>query len=310
MSTFVNVIRTAIDAGAVIVYAGMGELLLERTGVLNLGLEGIIAIAAASAVLAAQWATTPFTALAVAVLVGAAMGFVFMIVTVVFRANQVLAGLAMFLVGVGLASHLGGSVTGNPAPVTFESVPIPVLSDIKWVGDALFDHDPLVYFGYVALPVIVWFVLNRTRHGINLRAVGEDPAAADATGVSVMRIRAFYAVLGGAMAGVGGATLSLAFTPGWTQNVVAGRGWIALAVVIFAMWRPGRLIVGAILFGALISVSFIAQDKGWNIPGQVLNMLPYLITIALIVFAVVRNQGKRATVAPAALATPFFREER
>lgn len=310
MITFTNIISTAIDAGAVIVFAGMGELLLERTGVLNLGLEGIIAIAAASAVIAAQWATTPFTALGVAILVGAAMGVAFMVVTVIFRANQVLAGLAMFLIGIGLAGHLGGSVTGNPSPVTFESVPIPFLSEIPHVGPMFFDHDPLVYFGYTILPIIVWFVLNRTRHGINLRAVGEDPAAADATGISVTAIRSFYAVLGGALAGVGGATLSLAFTPGWTPNVVAGRGWITLAVVIFAMWRPGRLVLGAILFGALISVSFIAQDRGWNIPGQVLNMLPYLITLALIVITVVRSRGKRATVAPAALAVPFFREER
>ena len=310
MNTFTNIISTAIDAGAVIVYAGMGELLLERTGVLNLGLEGIIAIAAASAVIAAQWATTPFTALAIAILVGAAMGVVFMVVTVVFRANQVLSGLAMFIMGIGLAGHLGGGVAGNPSPVTFEAVPIPILADIPHIGPMFFDHDPLVYFGYAVLPLIVWFVLNRTRHGINLRAVGEDPAAADATGVSVMGIRSFYAVLGGALAGVGGATLSLAFTPGWTPNVVAGRGWIALAVVIFAMWKPGRLIVGATLFGALISVSFVAQDKGWGIPGQVLNMLPYLITVALIVLPVLRNRGKRATVAPAALAVPFFREER
>lgn len=310
MRTLTNIISTAIDAGAVIVYAGMGELLLERTGVLNLGLEGIIAISAASAVIAAQWATTPFTALAIAILVGAAMGVLFMVVTVVFRANQVLSGLAMFIMGIGLAGHLGGGVAGNPSPVTFEAVPIPILVDIPYIGEMFFDHDPLVYFGYAFLPVIVWFVLNRTRHGINLRAVGEDPAAADATGVSVMGIRAFYSILGGALAGVGGATLSLAFTPGWTPNVVAGRGWIALAVVIFAMWKPGRLIVGAILFGALISVSFIAQDRGWNIPGQVLNMLPYLITVALIVLAVLRNRGKRATVAPAALALPFFREER
>jgi simple sugar transport system permease protein len=310
VNTLTNIISTAIDAGAVIVFAGMGELLLERTGVLNLGLEGIIAIAAASAVIAAQWATTPFTALAVAILVGAAMGVLFMVVTVIFRANQVLSGLAMFIMGIGLAGHLGGGVAGNPSPVTFEAVPIPVLSDIPHIGPMFFDHDPLVYFGYAVLPLIVWFVLNRTRHGINLRAVGEDPAAADATGVSVMGIRSFYSILGGALAGVGGATLSLAFTPGWTPNVVAGRGWIALAVVIFAMWKPGRLIVGAILFGALISVSFIAQDRGWGIPGQVLNMLPYLITVALIVLAVLRNRGKRATVAPAALAVPFFREER
>lgn len=310
MNTFTTIIKTSIDAGAVIVFAGMGELLLERTGVLNLGLEGFIAISAASAVIAAQWASSPFVALGIAMLVGAGMGIAFMLVTVIFRANQVLAGLAFFLVGIGLARHLGGSVAGNLPPVTFESVPIPLLSDIPQVGSMLFDHDPLVYIGYLVLPVAVWFVLNRTRHGINMRAAGEDPAAADATGVAVTAIRSFYAVLAGVLAGIGGATLSLAFTPGWTPNVVAGRGWIALAVVIFAMWRPGRLIVGAILFGALISVSFIAQDHGWNIPGQVLNMLPYVITLVLIVVAVVRSRERRATNAPAALAMPFFREER
>ena len=310
MRTIINIISTAIDAGAVIVYAGMGELLLEKTGVLNLGLEGIIAIGAASAVIAAQWATTPWVALGVAILVGAGMGLLFAIATVFFRANQVLVGLAMFLLGIGLAGHLGGSVAGNPSPQTFESVPIPLLADIPWVGDAFFDHDPLVYFGFVALPIIVWFLLNRTRHGINMAAVGEDPAAADATGVSVMGIRAFYAILGGAMAAIGGATLSLAFTPGWTTGIVAGRGWIALAVVIFALWRPGRLVVGAVLFGALISVSFIAQDRGWDIPGQLLNMLPYIITLVLIVIAVIRSEGRRGSVAPAALAIPYFREER
>ena len=212
MKTFFNIMSTAIDAGAVIVYTGMGELMLERTGVMNLGLEGMIAIGAATAVIAAQWASTPFIAAGVAVLVGAVMGLAFAIAVVVVRANQVLVGLAMFLIGTGLAAHLGGSVAGNPPPISFNPVAIPWLSDIPQVGDALFNHDPLVYFGYLALPIIVWFVLNRTRHGINLNAVGEDPAAADASGVSVMGIRMFYAILGGAFAGLGGATLSLAFT--------------------------------------------------------------------------------------------------
>ena len=310
MRTFFNIISTAIDAGAVIVYTGMGELMLERSGVMNLGLEGIIAIGAATAVIASQWASTPFIAAGVAVLVGAIMGLAFGIAVVVVRANQVLVGLAVFLIGTGLAAHLGGSVSGSPPPISFNPVAIPWLSDIPQVGDALFNHDPLVYFGYLALPIIVWFVLNRTRHGINLNAVGEDPAAADASGVSVMGIRMFYSILGGAFAGIGGATLSLAFTPGWTTGIVAGRGWIALAVVIFALWKPGRLVFGAILFGALISVSFVAQDKGWPIPGQVLNMLPYLITLALIVVAVLRTRGTRTTIAPAALAEPYFREDR
>jgi simple sugar transport system permease protein len=190
---------------------------------------------------------------------------------------------------------------------------IPLLADIPQIGPALFRHDVIVFLSYVALPVVVAFLLFRTRHGMNLRAVGENPAAADAAGINVTAMRLLYTSLGAALTGAGGAFLMLSFTHAWSPNVARGRGWVALAVVIFAAWRPSLLVFGALLFGAMISLGFIAQQQNWGIPSSVLSMLPYVVTLALIVLpaALARFGVKvRSSVAPAALAQPYFREER
>lgn len=306
-------LRTAIDAGTVVVLAGMGELVTERVGVLNLGQEGLIGIGAVTAVIVANGVTSPWVALLAGMAAAGLLGFLFASSVVVVRTNQVLTGLAVVLIGVGLSNQLGNNYQGSPVVHRFVPFDIPLLADIPQIGPALFRHDVIVFLSYVALPVVVAFLLFRTRHGMNLRAVGENPAAADAAGINVTAMRLLYTSLGAALTGAGGAFLMLSFTHAWSPNVARGRGWVALAVVIFAAWRPSLLVFGALLFGAMISLGFIAQQQNWGIPSSVLSMLPYVVTLALIVLpaALARFGVKvRSSVAPAALAQPYFREER
>jgi general nucleoside transport system permease protein len=306
-------LRTAIDAGTVVVLAGMGELVTERVGVLNLGQEGLIGIGAVTAVIVAEGVTSPWVALLAGMAAAGLLGFLFASSVVVVRTNQVLTGLAVVLIGVGLSNQLGNNYQGSPVVHRFVPFDIPLLADIPQIGPALFRHDVIVFLSYVALPVVVAFLLFRTRHGMNLRAVGENPAAADAAGINVTAMRLLYTSLGAALTGAGGAFLMLSFTHAWSPNVARGRGWVALAVVIFAAWRPSLLVFGALLFGAMISLGFIAQQQNWGIPSSALSMLPYVVTLALIVLppALARFGVKvRSSVAPAALAQPYFREER
>jgi len=306
-------LRTAIDAGTVVVLAGMGELVTERVGVLNLGQEGLIGIGAVTAVIVAKGVTSPWVALLAGMAAAGLLGFLFASSVVVVRTNQVLTGLAVVLIGVGLSNQLGNNYQGSPVVHRFLPFDIPLLADIPQIGPALFRHDVIVFLSYVALPIVVAFLLFRTRHGMNLRAVGENPAAADAAGINVTAMRLLYTSLGAALTGAGGAFLMLSFTHAWSPNVARGRGWVALAVVIFAAWRPSLLVFGALLFGAMISLGFIAQQQNWGIPSSVLSMLPYVVTLALIVVpaALARFGVKvRSSVAPAALAQPYFREER
>lgn len=313
MRVLLAALRTAIDAGTVVVLAGMGELLTERVGVLNLGQEGLIGIGAVAAVIVADQVSSPWLALAGGMLAAGVLGFVFATSVVVVRTNQVLTGLAVVLIGVGLSNQLGNDYQGSPVAHTFTSLEIPILADIPQIGPALFNHNVIVYFSYLFLPALVAIMLFRTRHGMNLRAVGQNPAAADAAGINVTGMRLLYTTIGAALSGAGGAFLMLSFTPVWSVNVARGRGWVALAVVIFAAWRPALLVSGALLFGAMISLGFLAQQQNWGIPSFVLAMLPYLVTLALIIVpaALARFGLKiRSSVAPAALAQPYFREER
>jgi general nucleoside transport system permease protein len=313
MRVFLASLRTAIDAGAVVVLAGMGELLTERVGVLNLGQEGLIGIGAVTAVIVAEQVASPWLALLAGMAAAAVLGVFFATSVVVIRTNQILTGLAVVLIGVGLSNQLGNDYQGSPVEARFARLEIPGLSDIPQIGPALFTHDVIVYLSYLALPAVVAILLFRTRHGMNLRAVGENPAAADAAGVNVMGMRLLYTTIGAALSGAGGAFLMLSFTHAWSPDVARGRGWVALAVVIFAAWRPFLLVFGALLFGAMISLQFIAQQQNWGIPSSVLAMLPYVVTLLLIVVpaALARFGFKvRTTAPPASLATPYFREER
>ncbi len=313
MSLVADILETALPASTSVALAASGEMMNERAGTLNLGQEGVLSLGAVAAFIVGTNTRNPFLALAVGTLVGAVAGVVFATAAVVVRANQVLTGLALAVGGVGLANQLGNGRQGALLISRFESVEIPVLSDIPVVGHALFDQDPVVYFAFYVLPVVLWYLLFRTRHGLNLRAVGENPAAADAAGANVMGIRVTYAIVGAALSGAGGAHLVLGYTQNWSIGVVSGAGWVSLAVVIFAAWRPFLVVLGALLFGAMTSLGFVAQARGWDVPSYVLAMLPYLVTLALIlVSAGLAGFGRRvrASAAPASLAVPYFREDR
>src|SRR5688572_18573725 len=312
-SMLTDILETALPASTSVALAASGEMLNERAGTLNLGQEGTLSLGAVAAFIVGTNHDNPFLALAVGVLVGALAGIAFATAAVVIRANQVLAGLALAVGGIGLANQLGNGRQGDLLLSRFEPVEIPVLSDIPLIGEALFNQDPVVYFAFYVLPVVLWFLLFQTRHGMNLRAVGENPAAADAVGVNVTGMRFAYATIGAALSGAGGAHLVLGYTQNWSIGVVSGAGWVSLAVVIFAAWRPFLVVLGSLLFGAMTSLGFVAQARGWDVPSYVLAMLPYIVTLVLILVPAGLagfSPRLRASAAPASLAVPYFREDR
>jgi ABC-type uncharacterized transport system permease subunit len=254
---------------------------------------------------------SPLLGFLLALLVGLLTGMVFAVATVYVRANQVLCGLALTLMGTGLAATIGKAYSGMPAPATFAPIAIPYLSDIPLLGRALFTQNILVYLIYIILPLALHYLMFRTRHGLDMRAVGENPAAADAAGIPVQQIRFWYVSAGAALAAGAGAYLTLAFVPSWSEGVVAGRGWIAVALVIFAGYRPLNAVLAALLFGLITSLGFVGQARNWPIAAPVLSMLPYLGTIALIIVPVLAWQKvRRMMAAPAALGEPYFRDVR
>jgi general nucleoside transport system permease protein len=304
----VTVLAAAISAGTAILFACLGEILCERAGVLNLGVEGMMLMGALAG-FAATFATgSPWLGAIAALLAGGAMSLIHALLTVTLRANQVVSGLALTLFGGGLSSFLGQPLVGQPAPASFERTPLPLLGDIPVIGEILFRQDMLTYLSYLLVPLL-WLFIFRTRPGLHLRAVGESPATTDAMGLSVSRLRYLYIVLGGMLAGLGGAAISLASNPGWTENITAGRGWIAIALVIFATWSPVRAAVGAYLFGGVEALQFRLQGAGTQVSPFFLNMLPYLFTILVLTLAT-RETLRRRVGAPAALGLPYFREER
>lgn len=311
MDLLAGLIQTSILAGGVLALAALGEVLAERVGVVNLGVEGLISLGAITGIATVVAYPSPVLGLVLALLVGLLAGMVFATATVIVRANQILCGLALTLMGTGTAAMIGKAYSGVPAPVTFEPIALPMLSDLPLVGRALFTQNILVYIIYLVLPFALHHLLFRTRHGLNLRAVGENPAAADAAGIPVRRIRFWYVSFGAALAAGAGAYLTLAFVPSWSEGVVAGRGWIAVALVIFAGYRPWTAVLAALLFGVITSLGFIGQARNWPIAAPILSMLPYLGTIALMIVPVIAWQKvRRLMAAPAALGDPYFRDVR
>ncbi len=308
LSFLTSVLAAAMAAGTAILYACLGELLAERAGVLNLGVEGMMLVGALGgfAVCYAS-GSAPLGALA-ACGVGAGMAVIHAVLTVTLRANQVVSGLALTLFGSGLSAYLGHGLVGRPPPQAFRELAVPLLSEIPYLGEILFRQNALVYLAYAVVPALWWYVY-RTRPGLHLRAVGESPATADAMGLNVAALRYRYVIVGGALAGLGGATISLATNPGWTENLTAGRGWIAVALVIFGTWNPARAAAGALLFGAVEAGGFRLQSVNVPVSSFFLNMLPYLFTILVLVIA--SQQTRRLRLgAPAALGRAYIREER
>ena len=311
MDIIAGLLQTSILAGGVLALAALGEVLSERVGVVNLGVEGLMALGAITAIAIVTASPNPVFGLIGALGVGFVVGMIFASATVVLRANQVLCGLALTLMGTGLAATIGKAYSGMPAKATFAPVEIPYLSEIPLLGRALFTQNILVYLIYVVLPVALHLIMFRTRHGLNLRAVGENPAAADAAGISVQKFRFWYVAAGSSLAAGAGAYLTLAFVPSWSEGVVAGRGWIAVALVIFAGYRPINAVLAALLFGAITSLGFVGQARNWPIAAPILSMLPYLGTIALIIMPVLAwHRVRRLMAAPAALGEPYYRDVR
>jgi ABC-type uncharacterized transport system permease subunit len=315
LDLLISILAVTIQAGTSLVYAAIGEIFTERSGILNLGLEGIMIMGAVTGFAAVFHAQTLIAGLLVAALVGGFLATIHALLTVTFRTDQVVTGLALTLFGGGLASFLGQRLGPAGRPLVgevgpkFTKVAIPLLSEIPIIGKPLFQQDPMVFGMYLLVP-LAWYFIYRTRPGLHLRAVGENPATADAMGINVTRTRYVYTILGGMLIGLGGAHLSLAYTPGWTENLTGGRGWIAVALVIFATWDPFRALIGAVLFGGVNAVQFRLQAAGTTIPAAFLGMLPYLFTILVLVVITWWEAFSKRVGAPAALGLPYVREER
>ena len=316
----VEVLTQAVVYGTPILFAALGELLAERSGVLNLGVEGMMLIGAVMGFWAMQHSSGPEgVALPLAVLTAAFAGMVvssiLAFLAISLRASQIVSGLALtiFCGGLGLASYLGNDLglADVPPKHQFSDIDVFGLKDVPVAGPVLFHQSALVYLSWLFV-LLISLYLMRTRIGLNTRAIGEAPGAADAMGISVPRYRYAHVLAGGALAGIGGACYSLAITPGWTDgdSLVGGAGWIAIALVIFAFWRPELCLIGAYLFGGLAGgLPSALQAHGYKIKPEVLNALPYIMTIVVLVI-VSTGLGRRRLGAPAALGIPYVREER
>lgn len=295
-------IASLMVASVPILLAALGELVVEKAGVLNLGVEGMMIMGAVCGFIAAVATGSPIMGFLGGALGAAGLSLIFTLLTQVLQANQVATGLALTLFGLGLSSLLGQGYVGIKPPAT-GVVPFGPLADIPGLGRILFRHDWMVYAS-LALVAAVWAVLRYSRAGLILRAVGESAEAAHALGYKVIRIRILAILFGGAMAGLGGAYISLVRVPQWTDGITAGAGWIALAIVVFASWRPWRVLIGAYLFGGITVLQLNLQAAGARIPVEYLSMSPYLITILVLVI-MSSGKGRASLNAPASLGRNF-----
>ena len=302
LETAVAILVATIRAGTPLVFAALGELVTEKSGVLNLGIEGMMLAGAVTGFIATVVTGSPVVGIVAAMIAGMGMAFVFGFLTLGLLANQVATGLALTIFGIGLSAYVGLTYIGTPI-AGLQPVALPLLSEIPLIGPLAFNHDPLVYVSLVVLAVVTWF-LYRTRAGLILRAVGESHEAAHAIGYSVVKIRYLAVLFGGAMSGIAGAYLSLVYTPQWAENMTAGRGWIALALVVFATWRPARVLLGAYLFGGITIMSLHIQAAGFDVSSHLIATLPYVATILVLVL-ISRDATRIRLNAPAALGKAF-----
>ncbi len=300
----IPILAGTLGAAVPLIFAGLGELVAERTGVINLGVEGMMLIGAiAGFAAAAESGYGVAVGLPAGALAGAATAMIFAFFALSLAANQTACGLALTIFGVGLSAFIGQSYVSYSLP-GLKPIAIPLLADIPLIGPILFTQDAVVYLSLLAYALVTW-TLARTRLGLLLKAVGESPEAAHAIGYPVIAIRIGAVAFGGAMAGIAGAYLSTVYTPLWVQNMSAGRGWIAVALVVFASWKPTRLLLGAYLFGAVTILQFHAQGLGIHVPIQLLAALPYVATIVVLVI-ISRDRRVLQNNLPASLGKPFL----
>lgn len=281
MDTLSAILLSIIAAATPLLFAAIGELVTEKSGVLNLGVEGMMLVGAVAGFAVATGSGSATLAIVVGAASGVLMSLLFALLTLTLLANQVATGLALTIFGIGLSALMGQGYVGTPLD-PLPRLSIPGLRDVPVIGPVLFGQDFLVYMSVVVTAAVAWF-LYQTRSGLILRAVGESHDAAHAIGYHVVGIRYLAVMFGGAMAGLGGAYLSLAYTPMWIENMTAGRGWIALALVVFATWRPWRVLAGAYIFGGVTILQLHVQGLGVDVPSQLLSMLPYLATVLVLV---------------------------
>jgi len=296
------IILSILAASTPLLLAAAGELIAERAGVLNLGVEGMMIMGAACGFAGAYVTGSTFVGAICGILAGAALSAVFAVLTLGLAVNQVATGLALTILGIGLSGLIGSGFVGEritPSPHLY----IPLLTDIPLVGRIIFGEDPFVYLS-LALVIGIWWFLYKTRPGLVLRAVGDNHTSAHALGYPVLKIRTLAVLFGGGCAGLGGAYLPLAYTPFFIPGMTAGRGWIALALVVFASWRPGRLVAGSYLFGAVTILQLHAQAFGLGIPSQLMSSLPYLATVIVLVL-ISRARATAGSAAPASLGLVF-----
>ncbi len=298
-----------VIASTPLLFATLGEIMTEKAGLLNLGVEGMMLIGAVAGFGAGYTTNSPVIAVIAAIVAGGFSGLLFGFLTISLRANQVVSGLTLTIFGAGFSSFLGTNFIGLKMSesfiTSFEPFKIPLLSSIPIIGNALFNQDLFVYGGMI-VAILLGVYLYRTRKGLNLVAVGENPSAADASGINVDLYKYVHLTLGGALCGLGGAYLSVVDVPQWQDNITAGRGWIAIALVIFVAWNPIKAIFGAYLFGGLSIIGFRLQQYG--ISQSLLDTLPYLVTIIVLVISSTRNSKDNGP--PKGLSVPYFREER
>jgi simple sugar transport system permease protein len=303
MDAIALLIAATLNAGTVLAFASLGLLINERAGVLNLGAEGMMLVAAIAGFAATVNSGSPWVGFAAGAAAGAAMALAFGLLVIWLNTNQYATGLALSLFGTGFSAFLGIRYTQERLP---EQVPfqVPGLADLPFIGPALFKQHPMVYAAMALTVGLIWF-LYRSRSGLVLRAVGESPESAHALGYAVRPIRLAAVVVGGALCGLSGAYLSTVYTPLWVEGMVAGKGWIALALTTFATWRPARVLLGAYLFGGVTMLQFHLQGEGVQIASQWLTMLPYLATIVVLVLISSNATWIRVNM-PASLGKPFF----
>ena len=308
ISLLVAILSGAIVYAVSVLYAGIGETFTERSGVMNLGVEGVMLMGAMSGAFAAVKTQSLGIAMLVVVVTGAVLGLIFAFLTVTLQSDQTVCGMAMLILGTGLSGFLGESIASKPVNLKFPKLPIPVLSDIPVIGDILFEQNILVYLMYIILPLATFYIYN-TRWGMKLRALGENPAVLDAAGEKVFAMRYGYVIMGSVMMAVSGAFVSLAQTNVWQEGMTAGKGWIAFALVAFSAWNPAKLAMGALLFGFISNLGSNLQIYLPGVPTEIFSAMPYIATIVVLIVST-GNFRKKHTAEPAALAKPYDRESR
>jgi len=301
----ISTLQRTMVAGTPLLLATTGEIICERSGILNLGVEGVMAIGAVTAFIVTMTTGSPWLGVAVAMAAGMTISIIHAFASITLQANQVVSGLALTMLGLGLSGMIGKPYVGKPLLIKMEDWNIPWLSDLPWLGKILFSQSPFFYLA-ILLALVSWFFLERTRLGIEIRSTGENPQATETQGVNVSKLRYLSVIIGGGFSGLAGAHLSISYSKSWIEGMTAGRGWIAIALTIFALWNPGRAIWAAFIFGGIFVMQYLLQPLG--ISPNFLAMLPYIAT--LVILLLISFKDPKKLNAPAMLAEPYKRGER